>query len=112
MKCIYVKVSDPWELGEALHWQPLSAAIVSIENESALVRLDSPFEFKNTVCEFFVASPRHEGDAMSDLIAGRPLFCGMTRISPEQAESSRPHDLSSWRGGIAMIATLEPGDTS
>jgi hypothetical protein len=108
---VTVKLSDPWELGEALKWEPLAGAIVSTEGESALVRLSNPFEFKNTTCEFFVASPRHEGHTISELADGKSLFCGMTRISSEQAKSLSPCDLTNWRGGVAMIATLEPTPT-
>lgn len=108
---VNVKISDPWDLGEALGWKPLAAEIISIKGESALVRLYNPFEFRKTCCQYFVASARYEGDTLANLAAGKPLFCGMTRVSTEQAKSSDPHDLSKWRGGMAMIATVEVGST-
>ncbi len=108
MNRIDVKISDPWELGEAVRWQPLAAKIVSIQGESVLLRLDCPFEFKATTCEFFVASPRLEGYSISELDEGKPVFCGLTRISREQAASSNPHDLSRWRGGLTLIGNLDP----
>ena len=114
---IVIKLSDPWELGEALGWKELEGIIADVDvradklygnqEELALVKLDSPFEYESTRCEYFVVSPRHEGSSLHSLISGDSVFCGITRISQEQAHSKDPFDLSKWRGGVAAIATLE-----
>lgn len=103
-----MRISDPWELGEALKWQAFDASIISVEGDDVLIRLLKPFVYKGVICEFFIASPRHEGDQVACLANGKSLFCGMTHIPPEQANSNRPFDLSSWRGGIAVIGNLDP----
>jgi hypothetical protein len=114
---IVIRLSDPWELGEVLGWQELRAVIIDVETatdklyrsqqEMAIVRLDDPFVFRNTSCEYFVASPRHRGSSLSRLASGQSVFCGITQIPEEKAHSRDAFNLSKWRGGIAAIATLE-----
>jgi hypothetical protein len=106
-KSVSVRISDPWEIGEYLKWQALEAKIISITTEALLLQLNTPFMFESIHCEYFIASPRHEGDTVSQLLDGKPLFCGLTRISTDQANSLSPFDLSKWRGGIAIIGEIE-----
>ena len=105
---VLVRISDPWELGEVLKWEAFSALVISVVGDDVLIRLLKPFVYKQAMCEFFVAAPRHEGDRIEMLRNGKSLFCGMTHISTEQAYSKNPFDLSSWRGGIAIIGNLDP----
>lgn len=105
---VILRISDPWELGEALKWEAFDAEIVSMTGDDILIRLLKPFVYRETTCEFFVASPRYEGDHVELLRDGKSLFCGITRITPEQANSDNPFDLSKWRGGIAIIGSLDP----
>lgn len=103
---IILRISDPWELGQALKWVAFEAEIVSLSGDDVILRLLKPFVYRNTNCEYFVASPRHEGDHVDLLREGRSLFCGLTCITPEQASSKNPFDLSSWRGGVVIIGNL------
>jgi hypothetical protein len=108
---VLLKISDPWELGESLGWEPLSGKIIAVDHDkrpsAVLVKLDKPVRFRNENGEFFVGSPRHVGDQIVDLGKGIPLFCGFTRISPEQAQSDGAFDLSRWRGGLVIIGELQ-----
>jgi len=104
---VVMRISDPWELGEALKWEALDAEIISVIGDNILIRLLKPFVYRETRCEFFVASPRHEGDHIEALSNDKTLFCGMTRVTPEQANSNNPFDLSRWRGGVALIGNLD-----
>lgn len=105
---VSMRISDPWELGEALNWKAFDAKIIVVSGDDILIQLLKPFFYKGTNCEFFIAAPRHEEDHAEKLQAGESLFCGMTRITPEQANSNSPFDLKSWRGGIAAIGNLDP----
>lgn len=105
---VSIRISDPWELGEALKWEMLDAEIIAMGADNILIRLLKPFVYEATNCEFFVASPRHKGEHVEKLCNGQSLFCGMTRITSEQANSDNPFDLTSWRGGIAIIGNLDP----
>ena len=105
---VSMRMSDPWDLGESVKWQSFNSEIIGVDNDQILIRLLEPFTYKGVVCEFFVASPRHEGDHVKTLHDGKSLFCGLTRISPEQANSHNPFDLSQWRGGIAIIGNIDP----
>ena len=60
---ITLKVSDPWDLGEQLGWSELEAIIVNVKDDvgvpiSIAIKLVNSFDYKNTSCEYFIASPR------------------------------------------------------
>jgi len=109
-KAVLIKLSDPWDLGESSAWKPLAAAVVAAkaddEGGALLVRLKSPFVYKDVRCEYFVAVPRHENCSVEDLTVGRPLLCAITRIPADRLEAEDPFDLSWWRGGVAGIAEI------
>lgn len=107
-KPVLIKISDPWDLGEALGWQPLTARIIKSSGTAVLIKLEVPFAYKGLECEYFVASARHVGDDASKLFEGAAVFCAMTQISEESAQSQDPFDLSAWRGGVGIIAAVEP----
>jgi len=106
-----ITLSDPWELGEALKWQPLQGNLLRLVNDDrggqALIKLDESFEYRGAICRHVIASPRHVGVEIASLTIGKTVFCGLTGISEQQAESSNPFDLSSWRGGIAFIGDVK-----
>lgn len=105
---VSMRISDPWELGEALKWKAFDAEIIAVRDETVLIRLLTPFLYEGTTCEYFVGSPRHDADHVDKLCNGKSLFCGLTRITSEQARSDDPFNLTKWRGGIAIIANLDP----
>lgn len=105
---VLLRVSDPWEIGEAIEWRALEAQIVAVGDNAVLLRLRSPFEHKGVSCEYFVASPRHGGANVNALESGNSVFCSMTRVPVEQASSPTPFDLGNWRGGVAIIGNLDP----
>ena len=77
------------------------------EGDSALIRLQKPFLFEDSARESFIASTRHEGESLLDLLKGGPVLFNLTSISAAQAESAHPFDLAAWRGGLGLVATLE-----
>jgi hypothetical protein len=109
-KTVLIRLSDPWELGESFGWEPLSAVVISAKGNdhggALLVRLDSPFTYKDVRCEYFVARPRHEGSNVEELLSGSPVLCSITRISEERLKAQDPFDLSWWRGGVAGIGAI------
>ena len=105
-------ISDPWDIGEQLGWPTLEAVIVNVKDEGDLpisiaIKLTNPFDYKNTRCEFFIVSPRHEGNDFSQLNKGQSVFSGFTRVSSDQIVANDPFDLSHWRGGVALIGSIE-----
>lgn len=110
MFSVVIGLSDPWELGEQLSWKELDAKVLlgadSDRGGSILLQLDEPFVFRETLCEFFVASPRHEGNRLSSLLTGSSVFCNLTRIPPDRVSAKNPLDVSWWRGGVGCIGTL------
>jgi hypothetical protein len=67
----------------------------------------TPLSYDSTYCEYFVASPRHEGLDLESLVSGATVNLGFTRISPERATSTNALDLSWWRGAIGLIGTVQ-----
>lgn len=109
-KTLLIKLSDPWDLGESFGWRPLAAEVVAArvddEGGALLVRMKSPFIYKDVRCEYFVAAPRHEDSSVEDLTAGRPVLCAITRVPEDRLKAEDPFDLSWWRGGVAGIGEV------
>ena len=109
---VILLLSDPFELGEALGWPALDATVChtkikSGEITSIVIKLTNSFNYKITHCEYFVASPRHEGVNFNQLQSGEPVISALTRVSVDQINSDKPFDLSSWRGGVAIIGDIK-----
>lgn len=106
-KKIEIIVSDPWEFGTIHGTGPFLAEVLKEkDNEALLIKLDKALEFEQVQCQYFVASPRLEGDSISDIPRGKTVGCNLTRITKEHANSADPFDLSWWRGGVGLIASL------
>lgn len=109
---IVLRLSDPWDLGKQLGWSELEAIIVSVKDDggvpiSIAIKLVSPFDYKNTSCEYFIASPRLGRAGLAGLLKGQAVFCGLTRVASDQIVAADPFDLSHWRGGIGLIGEVE-----
>lgn len=114
-------MGDPWELSEFLGRQhlELGGIIMGVDvrtdkyygnqEELAIVKLNSPFQYKNVTCEYFIASPRYENTSLNSLTSGQDVTCALTRIPAEQVHSIDPFDLSWWRGGgVTATARIVP----
>ena len=64
-RSVIVHLSDPWDLGESLSWSPLRGRVLECRADEAggslILRLEQPFTYKGTLCEYFVVQPRLEG---------------------------------------------------
>ncbi len=112
-RTLSITVSDPWEFVTEHGSGPLEATVIeealnaeAPEGNALLLKLLAPINHAATICEYFVAAERSSGDRFSDLLRGRAVNCGLTRISRERAQSANPFDLSWWRGGLALLASL------
>lgn len=105
-------LSDPWDLGEALKWQPLRGDLLQATHDKhggkALIELNESISYRGFVCRYIVASPRQKGGEIKELQNGKTVCCAMTGISDEQAKPSAAMDLSDWRGGVAFIGDIQP----
>lgn len=104
-------LSDPWDLGEALKWQPLRGELLQLTRDDhggkALIELNESVIYRGSEYRFVVASPRHKGSEITEVQNNKKVFCAMTVISDEQAKSSAAMDISNWRGGVAFIGDIE-----
>lgn len=109
---VYIRLSDPWDLGKALGWRQLEGSIVNIKFDdglpvSVLVKLSESFNYKDTDCEYFIVSKRLKDGDFGAFAHGSALFSAMTRIPSSQVSADDPFDLSYWRGGVAIIGEIE-----
>ena len=111
---ISISISDPWELGEALKWQPLRGELLQTVNDEhggrALIKLDDAINYQGSNWRYVVATPRHQESEIAGLQSGKKVVSAFTGISDQQAESSSPLDTSNWRGGLAFIGDVEPAN--
>lgn len=108
---VQVSLSDPWDLGELLKWQPLVGELLKIDVEDrggrALIKFDQQIHYKEVLYQFVVAAPRHEGDSLTAVHEGGKVFCSFTGISDEHARSKDALSTEHWRGGLIIIGDLE-----
>jgi hypothetical protein len=99
---VEVSISEPWSFGEGKETSPFNAIIeqVSIKyhsrdkklqvSESVLLRVARPFAYRNVKCEFLLASPRHVGIGLHNLVSGEHVPFNFLRISSDRACSDDP----------------------
>jgi len=108
---IFVTVSEPWDVGEAVKWQRIKGHLLRIEPDShggrALVEFDPPITYRGALYRYAIASPRLEGHQIVELSQGKLLCSSLTGISDQQAQSDNPLDTSNWRGGLAFLGDIE-----
>lgn len=68
--------------------------------------LREPLTIGEKVFSHAVASPRHEGSSLSEMLKGKSVLCAVTLVSDAQFSVESPFDLSWWRGGNAAIADI------
>ena len=110
-----VVVSDPWELTASDGSVRFPARVVQAmtfasgaDEERVVIEFRDPVEWHGDSFRFFVAQHRHRAGLAEELVRGRSVECGLTAVSEERASSPDPFDVSWWRGGLAVVATVEP----
>jgi hypothetical protein len=114
---IKIIVSDPWDFVTAEGSGPFRAQIIKTTKEEsgrlrALIKLDTPIMFDKLTYEYLVAENRHLQHPLDEIVSGTKIPCSLTVTSPERAKSSNPTDLSWWRGGGTLTATIELDSTN
>ena len=107
-----ITVSDPWDLGETVNWQPIKGQLIQMKDDErggqALVKFDAPLSYRGLVYHYAVASPRLEGNHMVEVNDGKMVCSALIGISDQQAESNNPLDISRWRGGLGFDGDVQP----
>lgn len=80
---------------------------VSRNGARALLRFDTPVEYRGATYAFAVASARLGGQEVGNMVAGTSISASLIGISRQQAESPDPFDTSAWRGGLAFIGDIK-----
>lgn len=110
---VYISISEPWDLGEALEWQPVQGEILKFNAEPhadrALIRLLNPIAHSGKIYRYVVATPRVKKLRVTSLSKGQSLGCAFIGIDDEQVSAVDPMETSSWRGGLAFIGDIRVG---
>ena len=105
-----IVVTEPWEVGEILSWRPALGELLMVTGDEnggkAFIKLDSAIDFRGTLYEHLVASPRHEGDELASLRVGAKMFCAFIGLTAAQAHAG-VQAAEGWRGGLGLIGDLE-----
>ena len=70
---VVFSISDPWELTSERGALPHQGTIVEVSGDRLLLRLDKPIRRRDGAVRWFVASPRHKGTVLTDLLTSAPL---------------------------------------
>jgi hypothetical protein len=90
-------------LSDSLAW----IRYVSEPDRKIVLEFTPPLEVDKTMYTHAVITPRLERDDVSTLLVKGLLGCAVTWIPKERFESTKPFDLSWWRGGGAAITDVE-----
>jgi hypothetical protein len=109
---VTITISDPWEVGEAVHWRSLAGLVSQMVDDGRggrmLIKLDDPIKYRGSAWHYLIGAPRHAGDRVVSLQTAGRLRSALTGITEQQAISDDPFDTSNWRGGLAFIGDIEP----
>jgi len=108
---IEIVVSDPWEFVTDNGSGPFVGVVDRVEGECLLIRLDLAIEYGGQAFEHLVVSPRAACDDLAELsVTGRAINCNLVCVSGEVVRSDHACDLSSWRGGPALLGNIRSAD--
>ena len=111
---VSLTIVEPWDLGEATHWQAIPGELIQLQNYEGggrvLIRLDKAVDLGDVQWSYLVGSPRHVGDRFDALRAGAKVTGTFTGVTSHQAMSENPFDISNGRGALTFIGDMEPSD--
>ena len=88
---VLIQISDPWEFGTDVGTHPIPGVVEQVtvseaaqrdgvtRTEEVVVRVERPFAYKKHKCEFFSATPRHEGATFASLSTGDTVSANFSR---------------------------------
>lgn len=90
---VLIQISDPWEFGTDVGTHPIPGVVERVttseaaqwdgvtRTEEVVIRVERPFEYKKHKCEFFRATPRHEGATFGNLSTGETVSANFSRTA-------------------------------
>ena len=108
-KCTF-RLSDPWDMGEAIQWREMTGVIVGLEQgqESIILKLDRPFTYKSVLYEYLLVSTRYVGDSFTDCLSkGLEVSVNSVQVLRERIWDKIPEIPDSFRQGRGMIGSLK-----
>jgi hypothetical protein len=94
---VAIEVSDPWEFGTAHGTGPFDGHLMKLFSCKeyngdilAVLRLDTPLDFKGMRYEFLLAQARHTNVSVADIENGNQILCNISAISKQSAAAVDP----------------------
>jgi hypothetical protein len=90
---VHIRISDPWEFGGDVGAHPSRCVVEQVSvsevirrngatrTQNVVVRVERPFVSQQHTCEFFLATPRHEGSSFVSLRSGDTIAANFSRIA-------------------------------
>jgi hypothetical protein len=90
---VLIQISDPWEFGTEVGTHPIPGVVEQVtasqvarrdgvtRTEEVVVRVERPFAYRKHKCEFFRATPRHEGVTFASLSTGDTVSANFSRTA-------------------------------
>jgi len=103
---IKVRISDPWDFGTEHGNGPFDATIIKSTKDKIVIKFIKPFQYKDTNCQYFVASCRHQNQFDEDFPNKTEISVNLTKIEFDDKSNDDLFDLSKWRGGVVLLATV------
>ena len=100
-----IVILSPWEFEDEVGSSKFIGIITDVyvsthfrqssekENEYLIIHLARPFVYNKLKNEYFICSPRHEGNGLRELAKGGSVSFNFYRASSERAKSETPFDL-------------------
>jgi hypothetical protein len=111
---VSIVISDPWDFITEQGEGPINGKIIKVGanswiqgQDAILIQIDTTLKFKGVYCDYFIATARHESESTAALKDSSVIVCNFARVPSDKANSNNPFDLSWWRGGIALVGTLQ-----
>ena len=118
---VSIGIGEPWEFEDEVGSSKFIGIITDVyvsthfrqssekENEYLIVHLARPFVYNKLKNEYFICSPRHEGNGLRELAKGGVVSFNFYRASSERAKSETPFDSTRWKDdrSFGLIGTLK-----
>jgi hypothetical protein len=103
-------VAEPWEFGTVMGDQPIRCQIFDVDPDKspryALLEVTNPYEYRGLEYRRLLATPRHEGVALEDLLDSTPVTCQVARV-PEGIDGGAAFVWKrEWFDDVGLIATM------
>ena len=111
---IAIDISDPWDLGELLNWQPLVGEIFQFElgqdelcEYQARIRLMQKIDYKHQNVQYILAIARSQNADIRSLESKGTIACNCVGMTESEARQSLAINSRKLRSGFFFIGDIK-----